>query len=212
MRIGDLAKTTGVPVATLKFYLREGLLPAGTPTAVNQAEYDDVHVRRVKLVRALLHLGGLSIADAQRVLAAVDDETMPIHGAFGVAQGAMVPKLDRSGTLRRCACRGRPLRAQASTAGAAGCRRTGNARRCCGGVGRVRSAGRARHRHLRVVRRNGAGDGGAGRAGSCHHPHPALRAQQVEHTVVGTVVFEVAYAALRRMALEHASAQRWSAP
>ena len=43
-------------------------------------------------------------------------------------------------------------------------------------------------------------------------PHPALRAQQVEHTVVGTVVFEVAYAALRRMALEHASAQRWSAP
>lgn len=27
MRIGDLAKTTGVPVATLKFYLREGLLP-----------------------------------------------------------------------------------------------------------------------------------------------------------------------------------------
>ena len=34
MRIGDLAKTTGVPVATLKFYLREGLLPAGTPTAV----------------------------------------------------------------------------------------------------------------------------------------------------------------------------------
>ena len=98
MRIGDLAKTTGVPVATLKFYLREGLLPAGTPTAVNQAEYDDVHVRRVKLVRALLHLGGLSIADAQRVLAAVDDETMPIHDAFGVAQDAMVPKLDRSGT------------------------------------------------------------------------------------------------------------------
>lgn len=98
MRIGDLAKTTGVPVATLKFYLREGLLPAGTPTAVNQAEYDDVHVRRVKLVRALLHLGGLSIADAQRVLAAVDDETMPIHDALGVAQDAMVPKLDRSGT------------------------------------------------------------------------------------------------------------------
>ena len=213
MRIGDLAKTTGVPVATLKFYLREGLLPAGTPTAVNQAEYDDVHVRRVKLVRALLHLGGLSIADAQRVVAAVDDETMPIHDAFGVAQDAMVPKLDRSGAryadalaevdrfVRRHQLRVRPgaaVRGMLADAvvGLAECDLLGEpvTDTCELFDAMVPAMVEQAEREVATT------------------PHPALRAQQVEHTVVGTVVFEVAYAALRRMALEHASAQRWSAP
>ena len=213
MRIGDLAKTTGVPVATLKFYLREGLLHPGTATAVNQAEYDDGHVRRVKLVRALLHLGGLSIADAQRVLAAVDDETMPIHDAFGVAQDAMVPKLDRSGTryadalaevdrfVRRHQLWVRPgaaVRGMLADAvvGLAECDLLGEpvTDTCELFDAMVPAMVDQAEREVATT------------------PHPALRAQQVEHTVVGTVVFEVAYAALRRMALEHASAQRWSAP
>ena len=63
VKIKGLSEVTGVTVATLKYYLREGLLHAGASTAVNQADYDDSHVRRVRLVRALLHLGRLRIAD-----------------------------------------------------------------------------------------------------------------------------------------------------
>lgn len=40
-------------------------------------------------------------------------------------------------------------------------------------------------------------------------PADAARTEQVEHTVVGTVVFEVAYAAVLRLALEDASARRF---
>ena len=37
MRIAELSQTTGVPVPTIKYYLREGLLPAGELTSPNQA-------------------------------------------------------------------------------------------------------------------------------------------------------------------------------
>jgi DNA-binding transcriptional MerR regulator len=89
MRIAALSSATGVSVATLKYYLREGLVHPGRATAVNQADYDDSHVRRVRLVRALLDLGHLTIADVGAVIAAVDDEQVPIHDAFALAQDAM---------------------------------------------------------------------------------------------------------------------------
>ncbi len=69
MRIGELSRHTGVPVPTIKYYLREGLVPHGERTSPNQARYDDSHVHRVRLVRALTEIGGLSIAAARDVIA-----------------------------------------------------------------------------------------------------------------------------------------------
>jgi DNA-binding transcriptional MerR regulator len=95
MKIAALSSATGASVATLKYYLREGLLHPGVATAVNQADYDDSHVRRVRLVRTLVELGHLSIAEVAAVIAAVDDEGVPIHEAFGITQDAMVPDRPR---------------------------------------------------------------------------------------------------------------------
>jgi DNA-binding transcriptional MerR regulator len=91
MRISELAATTGVPVPTVKFYLREGLLPAGETTAVNQADYGPEHVRRLRLIRALTEIGGVRLRDVGRVLAAIDDAALPLHETFGVAQRALRP-------------------------------------------------------------------------------------------------------------------------
>jgi DNA-binding transcriptional MerR regulator len=68
MRIGELSRRTGVPVPTIKFYLREGLVPHGERTSPNQARYDETHEHRVRLVRALTEVGGLSIAATRNVL------------------------------------------------------------------------------------------------------------------------------------------------
>ncbi len=38
MRITELAETTGVPPATVKYYVREGLLPAGTRVRDNRTD------------------------------------------------------------------------------------------------------------------------------------------------------------------------------
>jgi len=94
MRVAELSRRTGVSVASIKYYLREGLLPAGERTGPNQADYGDGHVHRLRLVRALLDVGGLSVAAAQEVIGAVDDERVALHGALGAAQEAVMRRTE----------------------------------------------------------------------------------------------------------------------
>ncbi|WP_344864202.1 MerR family transcriptional regulator [Amycolatopsis ultiminotia] len=84
--MAELSRTTGVPVPTIKYYLREGLLPAGERTRPNQANYDDSHVRRLRLVRALLDLAGMTIIRAREVLDAIDDPGTTSRQVLGTAQ------------------------------------------------------------------------------------------------------------------------------
>ncbi|CAM5243509.1 MerR family transcriptional regulator [Streptomyces avidinii] len=92
MRIGELSRRTGVPVPTIKYYVREGLLPAGELSSPNQASYDEGHERRLRLVRALLEVGGLSVAAIGDVLTAIDDKEQPVHKLLGTAARRMVPE------------------------------------------------------------------------------------------------------------------------
>jgi DNA-binding transcriptional MerR regulator len=83
LKVSELSRASGVSIASIKYYLREGLLRAGASTASNQADYDGEHVRRLRLIRALIEIGGLPIASVRGVLAAVDDESTKLHDAFG---------------------------------------------------------------------------------------------------------------------------------
>jgi DNA-binding transcriptional MerR regulator len=94
MRIGELARRGGVPVGTVKYYLREGLLPPGTPTAATQATYDERHVQRLALVRTLVGVGGLSIAATRSVLRAIDDPPASTHELLGTVSTALGPAAD----------------------------------------------------------------------------------------------------------------------
>ena len=72
MKISELSERSGVPLPTIKFYIREGLVPPGEPTAKNQAAYGDIHLERLDLVRALKEQAGMSVATIARVLASAD--------------------------------------------------------------------------------------------------------------------------------------------
>jgi DNA-binding transcriptional MerR regulator len=89
--MAELADRSGLPVATIKFYLREGLLPPGRSMSATRAEYDDAHVRRLRLVRALSEIAGLRLDDVRAVLAAVDDDTLSWHAAVGSAHTRLSP-------------------------------------------------------------------------------------------------------------------------
>lgn len=66
MQIGELAKSTGTRVETIRFYEREGLLPAPSRSAGNYRVYGDAHMERLSFIR---HCRGLDIAlDEIRVL------------------------------------------------------------------------------------------------------------------------------------------------
>ncbi|GAA3165331.1 MerR family transcriptional regulator [Planomonospora alba] len=94
MRISQLSTASGVPIPTIKYYLREGLLPAGEQTSATRAEYGERHLRRLRLIRALLEVGHLSIAAIREVLAAVDDEGMSMHRVLGTAHYALAPRIE----------------------------------------------------------------------------------------------------------------------
>src|SRR5688500_16375401 len=89
VKISELSRASGLAVATVKYYLREGLLPTGTPTAPNQAEYGDMHVGRLRLIRTLRVVGGLELERIRRVVAAIEDQDLPRHALSGVAQRAL---------------------------------------------------------------------------------------------------------------------------
>ncbi len=99
MLISELAGRAGLPVATVKFYLREGLLNPGAATSATRARYDESHVRRLRLVRALVEIGGLRLAAVHDVLDALDDPGRSQHDLLGAAHeplGAHAPEVDEA--------------------------------------------------------------------------------------------------------------------
>jgi DNA-binding transcriptional MerR regulator len=95
MRIAELSRESGVPVPTIKYYVREGLLAPGELTSPNQAQYDERHVRRLRLIRALVEIGDLSIAEARDVLASIDSPGKTLHETLGAAHRAVTPSFGR---------------------------------------------------------------------------------------------------------------------
>src|SRR3954471_3306824 len=72
MKISELARATGVTVPTIKYYVREGLMAPGRQISATQAEYHEGHAERLRLVRALVEVGGVSLTVGGELLAAVD--------------------------------------------------------------------------------------------------------------------------------------------
>ena len=89
MRISDLARHAGVPVGTVKYYLREGLLPPGELTSATQARYTEAHAERLTLIRTLVGVGGLSLAATRHVLDVLDDPPATLHDIVGTAHAAL---------------------------------------------------------------------------------------------------------------------------
>lgn len=207
MRVGELSERTGLPVGTIKFYLRSGVIPPGTSTATNQAQYSEEHLHRLRLVRAMAEVGGLSLNAITEVLAAADDDSIALHDAFGLAQDAMVAVEAQGGSEW----------AEASA----------DLDALIGQMGWcVRPQARARHLVISAIvtlRRFGwpitaasfeqvaawLSDNAAEEIGFID---PADRTGAIETSVIGTVVIEQVMVGLRRLALEHHSSTRFADP
>jgi DNA-binding transcriptional MerR regulator len=91
MRISALAAEAGLPLATVKFYLREGLLHAGVASSATQASYDESHVRRLRVIRALTGAVGLSVQQTRAILDLIDDPGADLYATLGRAVSALPP-------------------------------------------------------------------------------------------------------------------------
>jgi DNA-binding transcriptional MerR regulator len=207
VRIAELSRSSGVSVATIKYYLREGLLPPGKAMAPNQADYSATHLHRLRLVRTLVDVGRLSVSSVRAVIAAIDEKKLSLHDTLGVAHAALPPLrpetlpeddlelalndvdeyVGRLGWKGHGTSPARYALAQALVS----LRRLG--RDCGPEVFDLY----ARHANQLATQEIAS------------LPAEADRDRTVEEAVIGTVVFEAALTALRRLAEAHHSAVRF---
>jgi DNA-binding transcriptional MerR regulator len=88
MKIAELSRCAGVPIPTIKFYIREGMLPRGEPTGRNQAAYSEIHLERLTLI-ATLQRAGLSLAVIKRALQAMDTMSGDTPDFMAIAVGSL---------------------------------------------------------------------------------------------------------------------------
>lgn len=94
MWISELSARSGVPIPTVKFYLREGLLHPGEATAATRTRYDQTHVTRLRLIRALVEIAGLSLPRVRDVLDVVADDAHDSRESIGTALRLLSPVPD----------------------------------------------------------------------------------------------------------------------
>lgn len=66
LRIGDVARSAGVNVQTLRYYERRGLVVAAFRRHSGQREYDEADIGRVRLIKAAQRLG-FTLAEIQEM-------------------------------------------------------------------------------------------------------------------------------------------------
>ncbi|MFD0691195.1 MerR family transcriptional regulator [Actinomadura fibrosa] len=91
MQISELSDRSGLTVQTIKFYIREGLLPRGSAVSATRSEYDRRHLERLRLISALREVGDLPVAAIQQIITAIEDDTVSLHELFGTTQYAIGP-------------------------------------------------------------------------------------------------------------------------
>jgi DNA-binding transcriptional MerR regulator len=84
MKVTELARRSGVPVRTLRFYQTEGLLQA--PARVGrEARYDDAHLERLRRI-AELRERGLQLTAIREVFAHGGGENGSLHAWLGLGE------------------------------------------------------------------------------------------------------------------------------
>ena len=72
MRIGELAQASGTPIETIRFYEREGLLPAAPRTEGNYRIYTPEHAERLGFIRQCRNLD-MTLDEVRMLLKFKDD-------------------------------------------------------------------------------------------------------------------------------------------
>lgn len=203
-KMAELSSRSEVPVATIKFYQRESLLAPGVRTGPNKASYGDAHLVRIRLIRALIEVGGLSIAAARQVLEAIDSER-PLQETFEIAQHSVSEAIDpetvTTDALTHVDALMTGWHVSADNPGRLAAARVFDT---FTGVGQVDAAG--------WFRRYAAAALLAAEADIDELDARAERAAKAEIVVVGTVLGDTLFSGLRRAAQEHVSSLRYAPP
>lgn len=90
MHLKELSRESGVSAASIKYYLREGLLQPGLTRHATLAEYGDEHLLRLRLIHALRNVVGLSVGRIRTLTALIDDPEVEFVNLLGKTQSLVL--------------------------------------------------------------------------------------------------------------------------
>ena len=204
MWMAELAERSGVAVPTIKFYLREGLLPRGEARGATRAAYDMGHVRRLRLIRALVDVAGFGLDRVREVLAVLDSDAS-LHEALAAAHRLLSPEAPTEPTRESREAVAEVVGALGSAADPEGRHATAVA----AALDVMSEAGQpvsieGLTRYARAVQELAAAEVGL--------VVPDNRDEAVTSALLGSVLAEPVILGLRRMAHEDQSVRRFSGP
>ena len=98
--IGALARAAGVPVSTVRFYERRGILRPEGRSRSNYRRYTAESLQKLRLIRCAQSIG-LSLKDARELLALIDSENCPCDDIEQVVRRRLADVRARMKELRR---------------------------------------------------------------------------------------------------------------
>jgi Cd(II)/Pb(II)-responsive transcriptional regulator len=116
MKIGELASTTATPVETIRYYEREGLLPAAARTEGNYRVYSVAHIQRLQFVRHCRSLD-MTLQEIRTLLALQDTPADPCDEVNALLDAHIGHVAQRMRELRQLEKQLKALRARCQSAG-----------------------------------------------------------------------------------------------
>ena len=144
LRIGELAVASGCPADTIRFYEREGLLPAPVRTSGNYRVYSEAHADRLAFIRNCRGLD-MTLDEIRELLGIRDIAEESCAAAHRLVDAHMAHVADRIAELQQLEKQLRSLRRSCSS---------GKKRAHCAILDdltnvKFKSASRERHHHVR---------------------------------------------------------------
>ncbi|MFZ4690016.1 MAG: MerR family transcriptional regulator [Polymorphobacter sp.] len=93
MRMRELEKVSGVGRETIRYYIREGLLPEPDRASRNSAFYSDEHIQRLRAIKRLQEERFLPLAVIRSLLEAEDGERWLAPAAFPMLDALLAARL-----------------------------------------------------------------------------------------------------------------------
>jgi DNA-binding transcriptional MerR regulator len=100
MRMRELEKASGVGRETIRYYIREGLLPEPDRASRNSASYNSGHVTRLRAIKRLQEERFLPLAVIRSLLDAEDGDRWLAPDAFPMLDALLAARLEAGGTAR----------------------------------------------------------------------------------------------------------------
>ncbi len=98
LKIGEIAKKSGVPPSTIRYYVRQGLLPEPTKVNKSMAYYDEGCIEKIQAIRHLQETKYFPLSVIKNILRRID-EGLTLEEAEAIEDAVFGTQTDLPATL-----------------------------------------------------------------------------------------------------------------